>query len=209
MNTCFTLENFNFFLLLSQFLANIGTANIDNVLSMLFSQCWSNANEHKFTQLSLLTKYQRWNNIGSSTMKRRTSFNVVSALFCQCWNNVDKDTSAPLLFSTKFRRWNNVGWLTLIRRNSIDIVSTMFGQRRNNVYKCKSAPLPCSTKFQVGTTLVHRRWFDVILSTLFQRCFANVETTLINVRQLNLHFQCWFNFDVFSGKHSIFHLFWS
>ena len=43
--------------------------------------------------------------------------------------------------------------------------------------------------FNVETTLVHRRWIDVILSTLFQRCFVNVETTSINVRRLNFHFQ--------------------
>ena len=53
---------------------------------------------------------------------------------------------------------------------------------------------------------------------LFQRCFANVETTSINVRRLNFHFQpninvettlinaddqrC-FNVDVFAGKLSL------
>ena len=41
----------------------------------------------------------------------------------------------------------------------------------------------------VETMLVHRRWIDVILSTLFQHCFANVETTSMNVRRLNFYFQ--------------------
>ena len=36
----------------------------------------------------------------------------------------------------------------------------------------------------VETTLVHRRWIDVILSTLFEHFFVNVETTSINVRWL-------------------------
>ena len=40
----------------------------------------------------------------------------------------------------------------------------------------------------VETTLGHRRWIDVIWSTLFQCCFVNVKTTSINVRRLNFHF---------------------
>ena len=73
----------NLVLLLSHFLANIDTANIDDVLSMLFSQCWSNADEHTLNQLSFSTKYQQWNNIGSSALNRRDSFNVVWTLFFQ------------------------------------------------------------------------------------------------------------------------------
>ena len=45
------------------------------------------------------------------------------------------------------------------------------------------------SNFNVKTTLVHRRWIDVILSELFQRCFVYVETKPINVRRLNFHFQ--------------------
>ena len=41
----------NFVLLLSHFVANISTKNIDKVVSMLFSQRRSNANEHTLTQL--------------------------------------------------------------------------------------------------------------------------------------------------------------
>ena len=44
-------------------------------------------------------------------------------------------------------------------------------------------------KFNFKTTLVHRRWIDLILSKLFQLCFANVETMSINVHRLNFHFQ--------------------
>ena len=137
-NICFILENF--VLLLSHFLV-ISTANISKVVSMLFSQRWSNADEQ--TQLSFSTKYKSWNSIDLSTLNQRNSFNVVSTLFYQRWNNVDKHTSAQLSFSTKFQRWN----------------------------------------------IFYRRWIYVILSTLFQRCFANVETTSINVRRLNFHFQ--------------------
>ena len=41
----------SFVLLLSHFVANISTTNIDNVVSMLFSQCRSNADEHTLIQL--------------------------------------------------------------------------------------------------------------------------------------------------------------
>ena len=40
----------NFVLLLSHFAVNIGIKNIDRVVSMLFSQRQSNADEHTLTQ---------------------------------------------------------------------------------------------------------------------------------------------------------------
>ena len=126
--------------LLSYFLV-ISTPNIGKVVSMLFSQRWSNADER--TQLSFLTKYKNWNNIDLSTLNQRNSFSVVSTLFYQRWNNIDKHASAQISFSTKFQHWNNE---------------------------------------------FYRRWIDVILSTLFQRYFAKVETTSINVRRLNFIF---------------------
>ena len=95
-NICFIPENF--VLLLSHFLVNISTANVDKVVSMLFSQRWSKADEYTLTQLSLLTKYKSWNNVGLSTLNRLNSFNVVSTFFCQRWNNVDKHASAQLSF---------------------------------------------------------------------------------------------------------------
>ena len=48
---------------------------------------------------------------------------------------------------------------------------------------------------KVETTLIHRRWINVILSMLFQRCFINVETMSINIRRLNFHFQPSFNVE--------------
>ena len=44
-------KKLNFVLLLSHFVVNIGTANIEKVISMLFSQRRSNADEHTLTQL--------------------------------------------------------------------------------------------------------------------------------------------------------------
>ena len=41
----------NFVLLLSHFVVNISTTNIDKVVSMLFCQRQSNADEHTLTQL--------------------------------------------------------------------------------------------------------------------------------------------------------------
>ena len=38
----------------------------------------------------------------------------------------------------------------------------------------------------VEATLVHRRWIDIILYTLFHCCFANVETISMNFDQ-----RCW------------------
>ena len=95
----------NFVLLLSYFLVNISTANIDKVVSMQFSQRWSNADKHTWTQLSFSTKFQRWYNVGSSTLNRRNSVDVVSTLFCQRWSNVDKCKPAQLSFSTKYQCW--------------------------------------------------------------------------------------------------------
>ena len=161
---CFILENF--VLLLSHFLV-ISTANISKVVSMLFSQRWSNADEQ--TQLSFSTKYKSWNSIDLSTLNQRNSFNVVSTLFYQRWNNVDKHTSAQLSFSTKFQRWNNVVLSTLNRHNSIDVVSTLFCQRWNNVDKCASAQPSFSTKYQRRNNF-DKRW----QSTLFQR-WINVD----------------------------------
>ena len=94
-NICFILENF--VLLLSHFLV-ISTENIDKVVSMLFSQRWSNVDEQ--TELSFSNKYKK-----------------------------------------------------------------------------------------VETTFIYRRWINVIVSRLFQRCFINVETTSINMCRLNFHFQ--------------------
>ena len=46
----------------------------------------------------------------------------------------------------------------------------------------------------------HQRWIDVILLTLFQRCFVNVETTSISIRRLNFHFQPNINVETTFGS---------
>ena len=69
----------------------------------------------------------------------------------------------------------------LFQRCFVNVETTSINIRRLNFH--------FQPNFNVETTWVHRRWIDVILSTLFQRCFADIETTSINVRRLNFHFQ--------------------
>ena len=98
-----------FVLLLSHFLVNVSATNIDKDVSVLFSQSWSNSNEHTLTQLSFSTKYQRWNNVSLPLLNRRSnSIDVVSMLFCQRLNHADKYMMAQLSFSNKNQRQNNV-----------------------------------------------------------------------------------------------------
>ena len=78
---------------------------INATLSTLFCQRWNNVDKHSSAQLSFSIKFQRWNNVGSSTLNRRNSIRIVSTLFLQRWNKVDKCTSAQLSFSTKYQRW--------------------------------------------------------------------------------------------------------
>ena len=75
---------------------------------------------------------------------------------------------------------------------SIDkVVWTLFSQHRwacvDSALNMRRLNFHFQSNFNVETTLVHRRWIEVILSALFQRCFVNVETMLINVRRLNFH----------------------
>ena len=128
-------------MLLSHFLVNLSTTNIDKVVSMP-NMRWLNFLFQPNISVETTLGHQHWIDV------------ILSTLFCQHWNNVDKHVSAQLSFSTKFQLWKNVGSLTLNWCNSIN---------------------------------------------LFQRCFANVETTPINVRRLNFHFQINISVDVFAA----------
>ena len=81
---------------------------INATLSTLFCQRWNNVDKHSSAQLSFSIKFQRWNNVGSSTLNRRNSIRIVSTLFLQRWNKVGKCTSAQLSFSTKYQRWTTL-----------------------------------------------------------------------------------------------------
>ena len=103
-------------------------------------------------------------------------------LFSQCQSNADEHTLTQISFLTNYECWNNIRSSKLMfKRCFVNVETTSINIRRLNFH--------FQPNFNVETTLVHRRWIDVILSTLFQRCFVNVETTSINVRRLNFHFQ--------------------
>ena len=91
--------------------------NSFNAPSTFFCQRWSNVNKHTLGQLSIPTKFQRWNNVGSATLSRHDSTHVVSTLFCQLWNNIN--VSPTFIFNQKS---------TLKQRRctlTINIVSTL------------------------------------------------------------------------------------
>ena len=62
---------------------------------------------------------------------------------------------------------------------------------------------PFQSDINVEATLSHQHWINVTLSTSFQGCFVNVETTSINIRLLNFHFQPNFNVET-----TLVHLRW-
>ena len=136
-NICFILENF--VLLLSHFLV-ISTANISKVVSMLFSQRWSNADEQ--TQLSFSTKYK--SNVEATPMNK---LNFHFQL------NIKVETALI------YRHWINVILSMLFQRCFINIETTSINIRRFNFH--------FQPNFIVETTLFYRRWIDVIVSTLF------------------------------------------
>ena len=116
---------------------------------------------------------------------------VVSMLFSQHqWTWVDTTFLFSLILTLK-QHWvinNESTYLYHPCFNVVNVVNveiTSVNIRRLNFH--------FPPNFNVETTLVHRRWIDVILSTLFQRCFVNVETTSIIVRRLK---QCWWTLTI-------------
>ena len=104
----------NFVLLLSHFAVNIGIKNIDRVVSMLFSQRQSNADEHTLTQ-----------HISDETLlgNRYWIDVILSTLFRSCFLNLETTTinirRLIFLFSTKYESWKNTDELwgsTLFQR---------------------------------------------------------------------------------------------
>ena len=63
-----------------------------------YSERRNNVDKHTLAQLSFSTKYQRWNNVGSSTLNRRNFIDVVSTLFFQRWNNVERTCRLSFCF---------------------------------------------------------------------------------------------------------------
>ena len=99
-------------------------------------------------------------------------------LFSQCRSNADEHTLTQISFLTNYECWKNIRSSTLMfKRCFVNVETTSINIRQLN--------FRFQPDFNVETTLVDRRWIDVMLSTLF----GNVETTSINERRLNFHFQ--------------------
>ena len=149
----------NFALLLSHFLVNLSTRNIDKIVSVLFSQHQWTCVDSTFLFNPILMLKQDW------------VINIESRLFQRCFVNVET--------------------------TSINIRSLNFHFQPN---------------FNVETMLVHRRWIDVILSTLFQRYFINVDVfaglllfSFMYVHCISMHFPCRCNI-IFSLNVTFTHL---
>ena len=153
-NICFILENF--VLLLNHFLV-ISTANIGKVVSMLFSQRWSNADEQ--TQLSFSTKYKSWNSIDLSTLNQRNSFNVVSKSFYQRRLNFHFQPNFNVETTLFYRRWIDVILSALFQRYFDNVETTSINVRRLNFH--------FQPNINVETTLMNVD--DQVVSTLNQR----------------------------------------
>ena len=80
----------------------------------------------------------------------------------------------------------------LVNLSTRKVVSMLFSQHR---WTCVDSTSLFNLIPTLKQTLGHQHWINVTLSTLFQRCFVNVETTSINIRWLNFHFQPNFNVE--------------
>ena len=162
-NICFILEKF--VLLLSHFLV-ISTANIGKVVSMLFSQRWSNEDEQ--TQFSFKTKYQSWNNIDLLTLNQRNSFNVV---FQRCFISVETMSINICRLNFHFQPNFNVE-TTLFYRRWIDVIlSTLFQSCLANVETTSINVRQINFRFQPNINVE-----TTSMKADDQRCF-NVEST--------------------------------
>ena len=148
----------------------------------MFYQRWNNVDKHTPAQLPFPTKFQRWNNAGSSMLGQRNSIDVVSTFFCLRWNNVDKCTSAHTFIfkqiSTLKRRW----WTLKINVEStlhwsstfIDVVSTLIF--------CWKWKLSRRTFFDVVSMLTKQHWINAdknyVDSTSITQCCFNLDIWL-------------------------------
>ena len=82
----------NFVLLLSHFLVNLSTTNIDKVVSIP-NMRWLNFLFQPNISVETKLGHQHWIDV------------ILSTLFCQRWNNADKCTSPQLSLSNKYQRW--------------------------------------------------------------------------------------------------------
>ena len=163
-NICFILENF--VLLLSHFLV-ISTANISKVVSMLFSQNWSNTiNKLNFhfqpnIKVEPALIYRRWINV------------IFSMLFQRCFINVETTPINIRRLNFHFQPNFNVE-TTLFYRHWIDVIlSTLFQRYFANVETMSINVRRLNFHFQPNINVE-----TTLMNVDDQRCF-NIESTLM------------------------------
>ena len=139
----------------------------------------------------------------------KLNFDLLLSHFVKSKSTANSDKVVSMLFPQP--RWTYIDStlifnqiITLKQHLVIDIELTQLFQvcfnivyhRWNNVDKHTLAQLSFPTKFQQWNNIASS---TLILSMLFQRCFASIETTLINLRRFNFHFQSNINVDGFTG----------
>ena len=127
---------------------------MQQILTKFFLCGFLNTDKHTLTQLSFSTKYQRWNNIGSSTLNRCKTF------FQRRFVNFETTTINICRLNFHFQPNFNIE-TTLVHRRWIDVILSTLFQR----YFAK-----------VETTSINVRW----LNFHFQPNI-NTEATLMNV----------------------------
>ena len=102
--------------------------------------------------------------------------------------NADEHTLTQISFLTNFECWNNIRSSTLMfKRCFVNVEATSINIRQLN--------FRFQPDFNVETTLVDRRWIDVMLSTLFWQRRNNVDKWTSAQLSFSTKYQRWNNFD--------------
>ena len=102
--------------------------------------------------------------------------------------NADEHTLTQISFLTNFECWNNIRSSTLMfKRCFVNVEATSINIRQLN--------FRFQPDFNVETTLVDRRWVDVMLSTLFCQRRNNVDKCTSAQLSFSTKYQRWNNFD--------------
>ena len=102
--------------------------------------------------------------------------------------NADEHTLTQISFLTNFECWNNIRSSTLMfKRCFVNVEATSINIRQLN--------FRFQPDFNVETTLVDRRWIDVMLSTLFCQRRNNVDKCTSAQLSFSTKYQRWNNFD--------------
>ena len=109
-------------------------------------------------------------------------------LFSQCRSNADEHTLTQISFLTNYECWNNIrSSMLMFKRCFVNVETTSINIRQLN--------FRFQPDFNVETTLVDRRWIDVMLSTLFCQRRNNVDKCTSAQLSFSTKYQRWNNFD--------------